>query len=327
MRLVRSIFGLFLLASASWAANPLRIYFVDVEGGQATLLVAPNGQTMLIDTGFDSFGGRDAVRIEKAMKDADKKKLDYLVITHFHPDHAGGVKNIVGLFPVGTFIDHGTPVDTNKYSDDYAAAIAKSKHQVVTPGDKITMKDLTVTIAAAAGKDRPGTGTPNRWCEGLTPRGGATGEDPQSVGLLIELGKFRFFDPGDLPYDRLLGVLCPTNQIGKIDLYLPARHGAEGPKATYDMAARVAVVNNAARKGGAAAGWKVLSESRDIDDIWQLHYAVDAGGEGNSRDAVIANLVPSGDEDGKFLKVEALPDGSFTVTNTRNKYLKKYGAR
>ena len=218
-------------------------------------------------------------------------------------------------------------VDTNKYADDYSAAFAKAKHQVVAPGDKLTMKDVTVTVVAAAGKDRKGTGAPNRWCEGLAPRGGATGEDPQSVGVVVELGKFRFFDPGDLPYDRLLDVLCPANQVGRVDLYLPARHGAEGPKATYDLQARVAVINNGPRKGGAAAGWKVLSESRDIDDIWQLHYAIEAAGDGNSQDALIANVVPAGDEDGKFLKLEALPDGSFTMTNPRNKFVKKYGAR
>ena len=130
-----ALIALLAAAVAMQAQKPLTIYMVDVEGGQSTLLVAPNGETMLIDTGYDQFGGRDAVRVANAMKDAGKKKIDYLVITHFHPDHVGGVKNLAMLFPIGTFVDHGVPLDTGKYPDAYAEAFAKAKHQVVAPGD------------------------------------------------------------------------------------------------------------------------------------------------------------------------------------------------
>lgn len=323
MRLV----PLFLLAGSLWAADPLGLYFIDTEGGQATLVVTPSKQTLLIDTGYDLFGGRDTVRIKAAMKDADVKKIDYLLITHFHSDHVGGVANLMASVPVGNFLDHGISIETNAYDAPWAAAFAKGKHQVVVPGDKIPLKDVGVQIVAGAGKDRAGTGSANAHCAGLTEQAGESGENTQSLALVIEFGKFRFLDPGDLTFNRELALLCPTNQVGKVDLFLSTHHGSESPRAIWDLAPRVAIMNNGPRKGGDAAGWKTIAASPGLEELWQLHYAIAAGADGNSRDALIANLVPGGDEDGKFLKVEALATGEFTVMNSRNKYTKRYAAR
>ncbi len=318
---------LFLLAGSLWAADPLRLYFIDVEGGQATLVVTPSKQTLLIDTGYDGFGGRDTVRIQAAMKDADVKKIDYLLITHFHSDHVGGVTNLMAQVPVGAFLDHGVSIETGSYDAAWTVAFAKGKHQVVVPGDKIPLKDVGVQIVAGAGKDRAGTGSANAQCAGLVERGPETGENTQSLALVVEFGRFRFLDPGDLTYNRELALLCPVNQVGKVDLFLSTHHGSESPRAIWDLGARVAIMNNGPRKGGDAAGWKNIAASPGLEDLWQLHYGIAAGGDGNSRDALIANLVPGGDEDGKFLKVEALATGEFSVTNSRNKYSKRYAAR
>jgi beta-lactamase superfamily II metal-dependent hydrolase len=316
-----------VLARSAVAADPLRLYFIDTEGGQATLVVTPSKQTLLIDTGYDGFGGRDTVRIRAAMKDADVKKLDYLLITHFHSDHVGGVANLMTTVPVANFLDHGVSIETNAYDAAWAGAFAKGKHQVVGPGDKIPLKDVGVTIVAGAGKDRAGTGEANAHCSGLAERPAETGENAQSLALVIEFGKFRFLDPGDLTYNRELALLCPRNQVGKVDLFLSTHHGSESPKAIWDLGARVAIMNNGPRKGGDAAGWKTIAASPGMDDVWQLHFGIAAGADGNSRDPLIANLVLGGDEDGKFLKVEALPTGEFTVTNSRNKYSKGYKVR
>ena len=176
-------------------------------------------------------------------------------------------------------------------------------------------------------KSRTGSGEANKYCSGLTEHAGETGEDTQSLALLVEFGKFRFFDPGDLTYNRELALLCPRNQVGKVDLLLSTRHGAESPRAIWDLAPRVAIVNNGPRKGGDATGWKNLAASPGMEDVWQLHFGLSAGAAGNSPDALIANVVPGGDEDGKFLKVEALATGEFSVTNSRNKYSKRYAAK
>src|SRR5258706_13423376 len=102
---------LLLLAMSVFAhakgSKPLQIYFIDVEGGQATLLVGPSGQSMLVDTGWPGYSSRDALRIIAAAKNAKIKKIDYVVITHHHTDHVGGAKQLAERFPIGTFIDKG----------------------------------------------------------------------------------------------------------------------------------------------------------------------------------------------------------------------------
>lgn len=328
MRFVPRLCLAVLLAVAAQAADGLRIYFVDVEGGQATLVVAPTGQSLLIDAGWGAFGGRDAARIQQAAKDAGVKKIDHLVITHFHSDHVGGVENLISLLPVANFYDHGVSVESGQYPMAWVEAAGKGQHRVLAPGDTIALKDAKVTVVAGAGQDRPGTGEPNPHCEGLEERrGGESGENAQSLALQVEFGKFRFLNPGDLTYNRELALLCPRNQVGPVDLLLAAHHGAESPKAIWGLGARAAVINNGANKGGEPAAWKTLAASPGMEDVWQLHFSVSAGAQGNSPDALIANVVPAGEQDGRWIKVEALATGEFTVTNSRNRFSKRYAAR
>jgi beta-lactamase superfamily II metal-dependent hydrolase len=86
------------------AQKTLRVYFVDVEGGQATLFVTPAGESLLIDTGWDGNNGRDADRVVAAAKSAGLTKIDYVLITHFHEDHVGGAPQLAARIPIGTFI-------------------------------------------------------------------------------------------------------------------------------------------------------------------------------------------------------------------------------
>src|SRR6185295_284391 len=117
---MRVFLFLIFLAGAANAAKTLDIYFVDVEGGQATLLASPSGQSLLIDTGYTAFGARDANRIVAAAKLAGVKRIDYLLITHHHSDHVGGVQNLVSRIPVSMFLDHGPSVEEGgKYPEQY----------------------------------------------------------------------------------------------------------------------------------------------------------------------------------------------------------------
>ena len=320
---------LFLVAaSALPAAKTLDIYFIDTEGGQATLVVSPSGQSLLIDTGYTGFGGRDTVRIAAAAKDAGVKRIDYLLITHFHDDHVGGVANLLDRLPVTNYLDHGISIETKNYPTPYATAFAKGQHQVVVPGDKVAIKDLDVTVLTAGGKNIQTKGQPNPNCAGLSEQDGpleAT-ENSQSVGVVIAFGKFRFVDLGDLTWNKQLALLCPDNKVGKVDLYLTTHHGgADSPKALWGMAPRVAIMNNGPMKGGEALAWQTVKASPGLEDLWQLHFALAGGKDTNVPDTFIANV--DANDQGRHLKVSALADGSFTVTNPRNKFTKTYAAK
>jgi beta-lactamase superfamily II metal-dependent hydrolase len=324
---VRGFILLFLFASALHAAKNLEIFFIDTEGGQSTLVVSPSGQAMLIDAGYPGFGGRDANRIADAAKQAHVKRINVLFLTHHHTDHAGGVKNLLEVMKVESFYDHGGNVETNnKYSDEYAAAIGGSPHFVYKPGDKIPIKDLDITVVAASQKHIETRGQPNPFCAGLTPKTGESGENPESGALVVEFGKFRFADLGDLMWNGELALLCPENHVGKVDLLLTPHHGTTlSPKADYAMAPRVIIMNNGAKKGGNPEEYQIWEGMKGLEDLWELHFGLAGGKDGNSPDTFIANIEEKCE--GKYLKVTAHEDGSFVVYNSRNKYTKTYAAK
>lgn len=325
--MTRTLISLLLFAAAAQAAKTLEIYFIDTEGGQATLVASPSGQAMLIDTGYAGYGGRDANRIATVAKLAHVKRINVLFLTHHHPDHAGGVKNLLEVMKVESFYDHGGDVEHgNKYSGDYIRAMGDSPHTVYKPGDKIPIKDLDITVVVGGQKHIETKGEPNPFCAGLTPKDHESGENPQSGGVVVEYGKFRFGDLGDIVWNEELALLCPENHVGKLDLYLTAHHATHAsPKADYAMAPRVIIMNNGPTKGGNPEAYKVLRGMPGLEDMWQLHFAIGGGREGNSQDTFIANI----DEkcEGKYLKVTAHEDGSFVVYNSRNKYTKTYAAK
>ena len=316
-----------VLAVAVHAAKTLDIYFIDVEGGQSTLVVAPSGQSLLIDTGYAGNSGRDANRIAVAAKAAGVKKIDTLLLTHHHDDHAGGVPNLLARLPVALFLDKGPNVELdNKYSEPYEKAFATGQHTVIAAGGKIAVKGLDVTVLTAAGKYINVPGDANPHCAGIAPVTGEKGENPQSAAVAIQFGKFRFVDPGDMIWNEELGLHCPGNKAGRPDVYLTAHHGTHlSPKSVHGLAPRVIVMNNGARKGGLPEEWKLLRGSPGIEDLWQLHFSLAGGKEANSPDPFIANV--EANDDGHYLKLSASEDGSFAVFNSRSKYTKHYAAK
>lgn len=318
-----------LLAVSARAAKTLDIYFIDVEGGQSTLIVSPSGQTLLVDTGYPGNSGRDAIRILQAAKRAGVKKIDSLLITHHHPDHVGGVENLLQRLPVTTYLDHGISIEDNEYPEAYKKAFALGQHMVVAPGDKIAIKGLEINVVGAAGKAISSKGEPNANCAGLglhpENQPGETGENTQSAAITVQFGKFRFADLGDLTYNKQYQLLCPENKLGKFDLYLTTHHGGETLKGIWALAPRVSIMNNGARKGGSPDAWKIIQASPGLEDLWQLHFAVAGGKEANAADAFIANVDEA--DTGFYLKVSAEENGTFTVYNPRNKFTKTYAAK
>lgn len=333
--LLRSLFFLGLAFAAN--SKTLDIYFVDVEGGQATLVVSPSGQAMLIDTGWRGFGGRDADRIAAVAKHAKIKEINYVVITHYHRDHVGGVPQLAGLIKIGAYVDHGPSVETgNKVVRedfaDYEKAISGAQHIVVKPGDVIPLKGVNVDVLSSAGdlfqKAQPGAGAINSLCDSAKQKEEDSTENARSVGMLIGYGKFRMLDLGDLTWNKELGLVCPNNLIGKVDVYLTTHHGFDqsGPAAlVHAVSPRVAIMNNGAKKGGSPSAWQVVKDSPGLEDLWQLHYAIEGGRDHNVSDSFVANVDEF--DQGDYLKISAEQDGSFTVFNSRNKYHHEYRAK
>jgi beta-lactamase superfamily II metal-dependent hydrolase len=322
------------VVSASAKSKALQMFFIDVEGGQATLIVSPSGQSLLIDTGWPGFDGRDASRIAAAAKVAGVKKLDYVLITHFHRDHVGGAVQLVDRMPVDTFVDHGPNLeDSDVTRQDYAAyekLLDKHHHLVLKPGDGLPIKGLTVKALTSAGEriqsPLPGAGTANQFCGSEPEPPADSTENQRSLGVLITYGKFRFLDLGDLTKDKELGLVCPNNLIGMVDLFLVSHHGSDlsdSKALVHAIHPRVAVINNGPHKGGSAQVWQTVHDSAGIEDVWQLHYAVDAGADHNVAEKYIAN--PDEKKDGgNYIQTLVRPDGSFTVENSRNHEKKKY---
>ncbi|HZQ55101.1 MAG TPA: MBL fold metallo-hydrolase [Bryobacteraceae bacterium] len=337
MRALFLAIPLLLTACLTQAAQkPLQIYFIDVEGGQSTLFVTPAGQSLLVDTGWGYHAYRDANRIAAAAKRAKIKKIDYVIITHYHADHVGGVPQLVAKIPVETFVDHGPDRETSKQAQtlysDYEKAIAGKNHILAKPGETIPIKGMDVVIVSADGnvidKPLPGAGQPNPFCAGVQQKPADPTENARSVGVVMTFGKLRIVDLGDLTWNKELELMCPDNKLGKADIFVVSHHGTDlsnSPALVHGLQPRVAIMDNGAKKGASPSAWDVVKSSPGLEGFWQLHFADAGGSEHNTQDPYIANV--SDDDTGFYLKVTAYQDGRIEVYNPRNKFEKQYGGK
>ncbi len=338
----------FLLAAQGAAAKTLDLYFIDVEGGQSTLLVTPKGESLLIDAGWAGDGGqgskpgepsqsRDANRIVAAARDAGINQIDYALITHFHPDHDGGVTELAQLMPIRHFIDHGSlPPEAQKDAglkasfEAYLDVRNKVQHIEPRPGDRLPLKEIDALIVSSAAstiaKPLSGAGESNAACGRSPLPPGDPIENPRSTGILVTFGKFRFLDVGDLSGQPLFDLACPKDLIGSVDIYLVAHHGgadAADPATFAAFKPRVAIMNNGLKKGGALATYLSLHHVQGLEDVWQLHRSESAGDANFAADR-IANPDES---TAHWIKLSATEDGSFRVLNGRTGVWKSYPAR
>lgn len=323
-----------LLAGGAFAKSAnLQIYFIDVEGGQSTLVISPSGQSLLIDTGWPDSNDRDADRIVDAMKSAGVKQIDYLLITHYHTDHVGGVPQLLQRVKVGAFIDHGPNTENGELAPEgyaaYLKAVGMSRHIIARPGYRVPIKGVDVQIVAAAGthisEPLPGAGQANSYCASEPNWPADHTENAASVGLVLKYSRFRFADFGDLTKDKELNLVCPNNLVGTADLFLVSHHGMDmsNTRALVDsLHPKVAIMENGPAKGDSPQAWETVHDSPGLQDLWQLHYTASSGKDHNVADDFIANLNDS--SDGHYLKVVVRPDESFSVTNSRNNLERTY---
>ncbi len=328
----------FLLCAAQAAAAPqeLAVYFVDVEGGQATLIVTPRGESLLVDAGWPGFEARDARRIQAAARHAGLRRIDYLLMTHYHLDHVGGIEPLLDYVPVRFFVDHGENTETDKraieLSESYRRALTRGRRLTVKPGDRIPLRDVEVLVVSARGelvaRPLPGAGASNPHCEGVSRRDDDLTENARSVGFLLRYGKFRFLNLADLTWNKELDLVCPVNRIGTADVYLVNHHGlnlSNAPPLVRAIQPRVAIMSNGAKKGGSPEVLRLLRSLPGLEDLWQLHLSLNAPREDNAPEDRIAN--PDASCQGHWILLKARADGSFAVTNGRTGQTKRYPAR
>jgi competence protein ComEC len=312
------------------SGDPLTIYWIDVEGGAATLLIAPNGEIVVVDAGNP--GERDAQRIANVLVgELQADHIDHMIVTHYHGDHVGGVAMLAGLLPITQYYDHGPTVQPGNTFDDYVE-LAGANRQLLEPGDELMLGDVVLTFVTGAGQviDPPLPGAmPNPTCPSNVTKdmdGGA--ENGQSLGFVARFGNFDFLDLGDLTWDIEQLLMCPTNRIGVVDLFQVNHHGQDfsnSPQMIHPVAPTVAVMNNGATKGGHVAVFETLKSSPGIQDIWAVHEATNNGPEHNALPDLIAN--PAGPDAAHYIKAVVEPNGSYTITNGRNAVSRSYTSR
>ncbi|MBV9549174.1 MAG: MBL fold metallo-hydrolase [Alphaproteobacteria bacterium] len=345
----------------------LQMISIDVEGSGGTLFITPEGKSLLLDTGNPprpGVVGKDTADVlADTIRSFGVKKLDYLLTTHYHSDHVGGFPAFLEKMPVGTIVDHGenrqpdpppgssTPpgagrgagapsggaparprITTEGYYQLYLKAIGNHKHLIAKPGMTLDIGSMKVTFVAADGqviaKPLPGAGQPNPACNGLAGMADTGGEEnARSVASIITYGKTRIAAFGDLTWDRDKDLVCPTNKVGKVDVYLMTNHGlpqSNSPALAAALQPIVVIEGNGITKGDDPARVKSFMESGRVQGFWRLHRNTQHP-ELDGSDDMIANPVDALPKDRHYnLRLRILKNGSVTVINERNGYNRTY---
>jgi len=317
--------------------STLDIYWIDVEGGAATLIVTPQRESILMDTGWPRPDARDAERIQAAMSDAGISEIDYLLVSHFHRDHVGGLAALAERVPIGVIVDHGDSVEQasqqgRAFWDEYVT-LSRDRRRSVEPGDKLPLQQIELTFVASHRElvDSLEPRLPNGLCADVDTPMPDEGENGHSLGYLLSLGAFQFLNLGDLTPDREYALACPENRLGVVDLYQVPHHGGYGairPELTGALQPTVAVINNGPRKGGTRDSLGVVQRVAGIEDVWQSHRALADDAAHNTEEPLIANLTEEENCTGHWIRATVQADGrSWTMTNGRTGHSRNYASK
>jgi competence protein ComEC len=335
-------FALLLAFSVVASAASLQIYVIDVEGGGATLIISPSGESMLVDSGNGPPNAeRDSGRIRKAMEDAGLKKIDYLFTTHYDGDHVGGVQAADQFAHFSRFFDHGdmsTAFEQNAGIEQRWSTyttVSAGKRTSVNPGDAIPLKGVKIQVVAAHGNviAKPiNGGGPNRFCDGAEQKPPDKTENSQSAGFLLTYGKFTSLHLGDLTWDKEMALACPVNQLGHVSLFVATHHGfysgmSGAPAHIWGVRPQVVIANNGPRKSLPAEAYERIQKVEGIQGLWQSHLNLLTDPAHNTKDDMIANMEASDKCQGNWVKVTVESNGKFVVSNHRNGFAQTYQPR
>jgi beta-lactamase superfamily II metal-dependent hydrolase len=309
-------------SSSRETARPLEVFWIDVEGGGATLIVTPAGESVLVDTGFP--GGRDAARIrDLATKVAGLTRIDHVVVTHYHQDHFGGLAELAALMPLGTLHDNGidsAPEAERQQPELEAYRRAKVAQRLVSqPGQEIELSQAPgaapVRLRFLAARQSLAAASPARpnatVCKELSEKPPDTSDNANSAVLLLELGPFRFFDGGDLTWNVEGRLVCPDDRVGPVDVYQTNHHGVDNsnnPVLVRTLRPEVVVFNNGPRKGGEPGTAALLKATASVKAIYQVHQNVRPGALNTDR-ARVANDKEGEADAGNHLRLTVEPRG------------------
>lgn len=326
-----TVCGFALARDVAAAEKTLDLYWTDVEGGAATLIVTPAGESILIDSGNP--GGRDPARIHKTTQVAGLKKIDHYITTHFHTDHFGGAAELSALIPISHVYDNGIP-DTDpdgKPNDTRWPALIKpyreikaDQRHVLTPGQEIKLMQTAgapkLTFRCLGGRQKfisaPGSAPKNALCDSATMKDKDTSDNANSNVSLLEYGSFQFFVAGDLTWNVEAQLVCPMNLVGQADVYQVGHHGLDqsnNPILIRSLAPTVSIMSNGTRKGCEAQTFATLKGTPSIQAMYQIHRNLRADKENNTANEYIANLEQQCQAN--YIKLSVEPSGkSYTVS-------------
>lgn len=331
-------------ASPAWsdATNGrLDVYFIDVEGGAATLIVTPAGESLLIDSGYPDNNGRDRDRILEVVRNvAGLSHIDHAFVSHWHLDHYGNHAALASSITINNFWDRGIP-DALREDTQFQERIAnyraatQNKSRTLKVGDEVPLKEsrllVSLRVMTASRDVVANTGPQNPFADRHMPREEDTSDNAASLSLLLQFGNFRFLCCGDLTWNMEARLVTPNNPLGQVDLFMVTHHGlpsSNNPALVLAIDPTVAVMCNGPKKGGAPETIRTLREVKSLEGLYQLHRNVSIPSAEQTPAEFIANSGGSAGCEGVFVKASVAPNAStFTVQIGTDEPAKQYHVR